>query len=56
MDITVGDLVAVLHGDRAGGMGRVVVGVLVLKLQRWRGRGRSTFFSSWEIDVGIESC
>lgn len=52
MEITVGDLVAVLYGSGARG---VVIGILVLKLQRWRGRGRSTFFFSWEIDVGIES-
>lgn len=52
VEITVGDLVAVLYGSGARG---VVIGILVLKLQRWRGRGRSTFFFSWEIDVGIES-
>lgn len=55
VEITVGDLVAVLYGNGARGVARVVIGILVLKLQRWRGRGRSTFFFSWEIDVGIES-
>lgn len=32
--VTVGDLVAVLDGGGARGVRRVVVGVLVLKLQR----------------------
>lgn len=55
VEITVGDLVAVLYGNGARGVARVVIGILVLKLQRGRGRGRSTFFFSWQIDVGIES-
>lgn len=54
-NVTVGELVAVLYGGRARGVSRVVVGVLVLKLQRWRGRGGATFFPPWQIDIRIES-
>lgn len=54
--LTVGDLVAVLDGGGARRVAGVVVGVLVLELQGWRGGGGAALFSSRQVDVGVEAC